>query len=152
MDRVKCVILTRKKVKLIRILECSSKGDKRFSAFYANIEMFGRCTNIERHYQSCKRFNDSTITKAKGRTPDYIVLGGKELDCKYLTPYYKLLWCKYLDENPELVEYASQYDDYNDIFKGKSINCQADVIRQYIKQGRETIIDECRELIDILKK
>ena len=146
------MILNRKDVNLIRVLECSSKGDKRFSAFYANIEIFGRYTNIERHYQSCKRFNDPTIIKAKGKKPDYIVLDGRELNCKYLTPYCKLLWCKYLDENLGLVEYASQYDDYNDIFKGKSINCQADVIRQYIKQGRETIIDEGRELIDILKK
>ncbi len=80
------------------------------------------------------------------------MLNGRELDCKYLTPYYKLLWCKYLDENPDLVEYASKFDDYNDIFKGKSINCQADVVRQYIKEGRETILEECRELIDVLKK
>lgn len=126
----------------MKILECSSKGDKRFSAFYAEVEVFGRRTNIERHYQSCKRFNDTTIKKAKGKAPDYIVVNNIKLDVKFLTPFYKLLWLKYLDSNPALVEYAKQFDDYNDIFKGKSINCQADVIRQYIKEGRESILQD----------
>ena len=127
----------------INILECSSKGDKRFSAFYAYVTLYGRNTNIERHYQSCKKFNDPSITKVKGLQPDYIIINGKELDKKYLTPYYKLLWVKYLDEHPELVEYASQFDDFHDIFKGKNtINCQADVVRQYIKQGRQSIMNE----------
>lgn len=123
------------------ILECSSKGDKRFSAFFAWIKLYGKTANIETHYQSCKRFNDSSITNAKGKNPDYIVVNGKELDKKYLTPFYKLLWVKYLDDHPELVEYASQFDDFHDIFKGKNtINCQADVIREYIKKGRLSII------------
>lgn len=124
------------------VLECSSKGDKRFSAFYANVCVFGISNSIENHYQNCKGFNDKTIIKRKGKSPDYITIDGKILDVKYLTPFYKLLWVKYLDHNPSLVEYASQFDNFNDIFKGHSINCQADVIRQYIKQGRQSIKDE----------
>lgn len=138
----------------IKPLECSSKGDKRFSAFFAWLKLYGKCANIETHYQSCKRFNDNTITNAKGRNPDYIVINGKELDKKYLTPFYKLLWVKYLDGHPELVEYASQFDDFHDIFKGKNtINCQADVIRQYIKQGRKSIMNEelVKDFINELK-
>ena len=136
----------------IKVLECSSKGDKRFSAFYADVTVFGRTTNIERHYQGCKKFNDQTVIKAKGKSPDYIEINGKQFDKKYLTPWYKLLWVKYLDNNPEIVEYASQFDDFHDIFKGKNtINCQADVVRQYIKQGRESIIEECKEFIELLK-
>lgn len=136
----------------MKILECSSKGDKRFSAFYANVSVFGKCTSIENHYQNCKQFNDKTITNAKGKKPDYIIINNIKLDSKYLTPFYKLLWVKYLDLNPHLVEYAKQFDDYNDIFKGKSINCQADVIRQYIKNGRDSIMNECEDFIEILNK
>ena len=65
-----------------------------------------------------------------------------------------MLWVKYLDNNPELVEYASEYDDYNDMFKGRyTVNCQADVIRQYIKQGRSSIMNEAnvKELNSIMK-
>ena len=139
----------------MKILECSSKGDKRFSAFYARVTVFGKWDSIENHYQLCKRFDDiipKTWKDAKGKTPTHIHINGKDLELKYLTMFYKLLWMKYLDNNKNLVEFASTFDDFNDIFKGKkSLNCQADVIRQYIKQGRESIWEECKELIDILK-
>jgi hypothetical protein len=59
-----------------------------------------------------------------------------------LTPFYKLLWAKYLDENKDVVEHLSQFDEFTDMFRGKSINCQADVIRQYIKEGRKSILQE----------
>jgi len=125
----------------MRILECSSKGDKRFSAFYAHVSVYGKNKSIEDHYQSCKGFNIKPI-KIKGATPDYIIINNIIYNKKYLTPYYKLLWVKYLDEHKELVEYAKNYNDYNDIFKGHSVNCQADVIRQYIKRGRDSIFKE----------
>lgn len=50
-------------------LECSSKGDKRFSAFYARLKLFNK--TIEELYQSSKIFEDGTtnlsIKDAKGR-------------------------------------------------------------------------------------
>lgn len=138
-----------------RILECSSKGDRRFSAFYAKVSSFGKVASIEEHYQLCKRFRTpydtmvpKTTKEAKGKTPTHIELNGVEYDIGYLTLYYKGLWMAYLDQHPELVEYAKQFDDYSDIFKGKSINCQADVIRQYIKEGRESIQQEVQPLVD----
>jgi len=131
-------------------LECSSKGDKRFSAFYARVFAFGEFDSIENHYQLSKRFGDFIPTSwqdAKGKNPTHIELNGKKYDLKMMPQWYKLLWVKYLDNSPHLVEHASQYDEFNDIFKGKSINCQADVIRQYIKEGRESILNDCEELM-----
>lgn len=129
----------------MKILECSSKGDKRFSALYAKVNVFGFEDTIEGHYQNSKRNKEGYIVK-KGMHVDTMVIVKRnhtiKLEAKYLTAYYKLLWCCYLDNNPDLVEYASKFDDYNDMFKGKAINCQADVIRQYIKQGRRTILSE----------
>lgn len=136
----------------MNVLECSSKGDKRFSAFFAWVKLYGVNANIETHYQNCKKFHDKTIVKAKGLQPDYIVVHGKKFDAKYLTPFYKLLWVKYLDHHPELVEYASEFDDFHDIFKGKNtINCQADVVRQYVKHGRSSIMEE-ELVIEFLEK
>ena len=137
----------------MKILECSSKGDKRFSAFYAMVSIDNVNKSIENHYQKCKRVNGKVINNGKGVNPDYIFIRGKALDKKYLTPYYKLLWVKYLDKNKDLVEYLKQYDDFTDMFKTKNtINCQADVIRQYIKLGRESIINEdiVKEFISII--
>ena len=137
----------------MKILECSSKGDKRFSSFYAKVSFYGKVDSIENIYQSVKRDKNGNKVK-KGQYVSYININNIILDSKYLTPFYKLLWVKYLDENLHLVSYAKQFDDYNDMFKGKSINCQADVIRQYIKYGRESIMEELlvKELINILNK
>ena len=137
----------------MKILECSSKGDKRYSAFYAKVNVFGKYDSIENHYQLCKRFGNfipSSWRDAKGKIPTHFNLKGKDIDINLLGQFYSLLWVKYLDENPELVEYASQFDEFNDIFKGKSLNCQADVVRKYIKQGRKSILEECGEFIEIM--
>ena len=48
------------------ILECSSKGDKRFSALYAKVKVFGVYDSIENHYQNCKRdINNQVVGKGK---------------------------------------------------------------------------------------
>nr|WP_244980349.1 DUF4326 domain-containing protein [Bacillus wiedmannii] len=137
----------------MNILECSTKGDKRFSAFYAKVTVFGKEDSIENHYQLCKRIGEitpKTWKDVKGKNPTHIEINNIRMDTKYLSQWYKLLWLTYFTFNPSLVAYASKFDDYNDIFKGKSINCQADVIRQYIKMGRESILNDCKELLDLL--
>lgn len=134
---------------MTKILECSSKGDKRFSAFYARVKAWNKVDSIENHYQLCKRFGDyvpKTWKDAKGKTPTHIHLHGKDYELRFLEQWYKMLWIEYLDKHPELVEFASGYDEFNDIFKGKSINCQADVIRQYVKNGRDCLIEDTKEL------
>lgn len=137
-----------------KVLECSSKGDKRFSALYAKVSLFGKLASIEEHYQNSKRIYGLDITDIKdikGKQPDYIVIKGLEYDKEHLTAFYKLLWIKYFDKNPELIEHACRFNEFNDIFKGSSINCQADVIRQYVKEGRVSLIKDCFDLINEIK-
>lgn len=137
-----------------KILECSTKGDSRYSALCAKVTAFGKTDTIENFYQLSKRFGDyvpKNFKDAKGKNPSHIHINGLDLETKYLSQWYKLLWVKYLDKNPYLVEHAKTFDEYNDIFKGRSINCQADVIRQYVRQGRQSLLDECTELISLLK-
>lgn len=136
----------------MRILECSSAGDKRFSAFYAKVEVNGILDSIENHYQSVKRNLFDKKCK-KGEKVEYIVFNGKKLSPKYLTPYYKLLWTKYLDKNPELVKYASTFDKFSDKFRGKCINCQADVIELYVKNGRHVLLNDkdVKEFTSLIK-
>lgn len=72
-------------------------------------------------------------------------------DVTLLTLWYKSLWLKYLDSNPEFVEFASRYSTFTDVFSGKgSLNSQADVIRQYIKDGRASLAKEYRPFFDLL--
>jgi len=151
---------------MTKILECSSKGDKRFSALFAKVKVFDVFDSIETHYQLCKLFANekgdmvsaSNWKEVKewqknGLKPVKIKIQDIILPIDYLTSYYKLLWVKYLDANKGLVQYANQFDDFNDMFKGKAtMNCQADVVRQYVKEGRGSILQECQPLINLLNK
>ena len=129
-----------------RVLECSSKGDARFSAFYANVEICKETKSIEEHYQLAKRFRKGgrivvpqKVMDAKGKAPINFIVGGEVFDVKDLTSFYVYLWVKYLDQSPDLVKVLAKYDDYSDMFKGKSINCQADVIRDYMRDRAKLV-------------
>lgn len=134
-------------------LECSSAGDRRFSAFYAYVEVNGFSAPIEYHYQSCKK-NIYGLSVPKGAHVDHIIINGKKLPSAFLTPFYKLLWVKYLDAHPKLVKFAQGFNSFSDKFRGKSVNCQADVISEYILNGRNSIMNskDVQELLKALKK
>lgn len=96
--------------------ECSSKGDKRFSAFYAKV----RGISIEDHYQAAKVFSDGstglTWREAKGRTP---------VNIKEVSKLYKDLWREYLENNPHLIRGLLQQNGLCDMFGQENHNCQA---------------------------
>lgn len=129
-------------------LECSSKGDKRFSAFYAYVDFNGKYDSIERHYQSAKR-NAQHQPCHKGEYVSYILIGDQKLPASDLTPFYRYLWYLYLRQNPTLVDYASQFNTFTDMFRGKSINCQADCVKAYVNRDQvfyAPILQFCKKL------
>jgi len=140
----------------MKTLECSSKGDKRFSAFYAKIKIFGKYDSIENHYQLSKRIGEfipTTWRDVKGKKPTHLHIGGFDYDIKYTQAWYDLLWVKYLDNNPDLVNYAKTFDKFTDMFKSKgTIVCQADSIDKYVKLGRDYILNEHKEFINEINK
>lgn len=75
-------------------LECSSAGDKRFSAYYARIKGRGN-RSIEEIYQAAKVFSCGatglSIKEARGKRPINI------RECHAL---YGNLWDEYIQENP----------------------------------------------------
>ncbi len=131
-----------------QILECSSRGDRRFSALFARIEVFGRRASIEEHYQMSKRFPEPPRSwrEAKGRRPMHLEINGKTFPTSYLTAWYALLWLLYLDAHPELVEYARKFDDFRDSFARPGRNSQAEMVRLYVKQGRGALLGVCSDL------
>jgi len=140
------------------ILECSSAGDKRFSALFAKVTLFGEEQTIEEWYQYSKRFGIKDVKnyhwkQIKGMSKwlkiSHIRINGYKYDAKYLHTWYKTLWLIYLNKNPELVEYLKQFDEYNDRFKEKGHICQADVIRQYMR-NRKSLVLECITFASII--
>lgn len=135
-----------------RVLECSSRGDRRFSALYARVKIFGREASIEEHYQLAKRFPRAPRTwrEAKGRRPAHLEICGRVLPPEYLTAWYALLWLVYLDAHPELVAYAREFDEFADSFARPGANSQADMVRLYAKQGRRALVKRCAPLLRAL--
>ena len=98
-------------------LECSSRGDKRFSAFYALVRGY----SIEHRYQSAKTFDENpqgfmNWKKAKGRKAN-----NQEV-CHLL---YSDLWDEYIENNPKLLSVLKEATGLSDIFGQPGHCCQA---------------------------
>lgn len=100
-------------------VECSSRGDKRFSAFYARVKFYGN-KNIEELYQAAKLFEDGSTglywKLAKGRKP---------VNDEYCRLWYSHLWNYYIWENPHLLQVLKEASGLSDYFGKESSVCQA---------------------------
>lgn len=99
-------------------LECSTKGDKRFSPFCARIEARGGKT-IESIYQAAKILPNGVTglswQQAKGKR----AINQKELQVLYAT-----LWDEYMAENPELLAVIKAASGLSDMFGRGGAPCQ----------------------------
>lgn len=102
-------------------LECSTKGDRRFSAFFARVYVEGkgvRC--IEEHYQAFKVFSDGKTglhwKDAKGR---------QAVNQEEARQFYSWLWDEYIRHNPELLDVLRRVSGVQDFYGQKGRCCQA---------------------------
>lgn len=107
-------------------LECSSKGDRRFSAFYARVELQGVIKSIEDWYQGYKVF-EGGITglnwkEAKGKAA---------LNQEDARMYYSYLWDIYFDRNQNLYQVIKPYNGFTDIFGQEGHACQAEEVYRH---------------------
>lgn len=97
-------------------LECSSKGVKALSAFYATVDN----ESIETLYQRYKVFEDGSTglswREAKGK---------KVVNQEACRVYYSQLWDRYIAENYELLELIQEASGLSDIFGQEGHACQA---------------------------
>lgn len=97
-------------------LECSSKGDKRFSAFYAKVN--GK--SIEEWYQAFKIFEDGKTglswREAKGK---------KAINQTEANLFYSQLWNTYIEQNPHLLVILTSASGLSDVFGKPGHCCQA---------------------------
>jgi hypothetical protein len=102
-------------------LECSSKGDKRFSAFYAKPKSL-EGKSIEEAYQAAKIFADGSTglswKEAKGKAPI------NPENCKTL--YYKW-WREWVAEQG-LLPILQQASGLSDMFGQEGHICQATIL------------------------
>lgn len=100
-------------------LECSSRGDKRFSPFYAIVNG----ESIENQYQAAKIFDDGSTglswKEAKNR---------KAINAKECSLLYERLWRQYIFEHPDLLIVLKNATGLSDMFAKKGCNNQAEVL------------------------
>lgn len=100
-------------------LECSSRGDRRLSAFYARPSAYGG-RSIEDLYQAAKVFADGStglsIKEAKGR---------HAINQDNVTALYSRLWDEYIGEHPELLALIRSASGLQDRFGQPGHCCQA---------------------------
>lgn len=112
-------------------LECSSKGDTRFSPFFARLN--GDNMSIEDYYHGAKIFpnGDTGLNwkEAKGK---------KCINLEYVKDLYEWLWDQYIRENPELHSVLVSAKGLSDMFGTEGHTCQADTlwkIRERLLKG-----------------
>jgi hypothetical protein len=97
-------------------LECSSRGDRRFSAFVAKVND----KSIEEIYQGAKVFEDGSTglswREAKGR---------RAINQEELNKLYSNLWDTYIKEHPELLKTLRTVTGLSDMFGQEGHCCQA---------------------------
>jgi hypothetical protein len=102
-------------------LECSTKGDKRFSAFIASPKSL-KGKSIEEAYQAAKIFEDGSRNlswrKAKGR---------QAINQQQVITLYEQWWKEYIIEN-DLLQLLKSAKGLSDIFGQKNHVCQAEVL------------------------
>lgn len=100
-------------------LECSTRGDSRFSAFHARIKE-REDKSIEEIYQAAKIFEGGVTNlswrEAKGR---------KAVNQRAVSTFYGVLWNEYILENPKLLKDLRQASGLSDIFGQPKRCCQA---------------------------
>ena len=100
-----------------KVLECSIRGDRRFSSLFAKVTINGKERSIEEWFQDAKRTADGRKA-GKGKPFDYIVdpFTGDKLPGSEAQWMYRGLWITYFAKNPELVKYAEQFDEFTNCF------------------------------------
>lgn len=108
-------------------LECSSKGDKRFSAFYARLQYFDN-RSIEELYQAGKLFRIGTayIDGLRRREAEELQKqpGVEIVNLDILRELYSDYWNIYIRERPNLVKVLRAANGLSDIFGQEGHVCQ----------------------------
>ena len=153
-----------------RVLQCHTRGDHRFTPFNCRVVAFDREDSIENHYHRAKRFGE--VSPADWREAKELKRAGARQTRWQIGPlsvevrsnprgdgfrlddlgiqFYVMLWYRYLRRNRHLIAVAAEFDEFEDPFRGKFPFCQADVIRQTVREGLDSLRPMFAELERLL--
>jgi hypothetical protein len=100
-------------------LECSTRGDIRFSAYWARVRSYGNKT-IESIYQGTKVF-----ANGQKNLPIKLAKGRRAINAAACAKLYSELWDAYIREHPDLIEVLRAATGLSDRFGQIGHVCQA---------------------------
>lgn len=125
-----------------KVLECSSRGDQRFSPEFAKVKINGIERSISDIYQDAKKIVDyvpGRYGKKVARIEDPFT--GDKLSASEAAWLYRGLWMTYFNQNPDLVKYAEQFDGFSNINSKESLEGRYnEIIEAYVKGDRERYV------------
>lgn len=105
-------------------LECSTKGDKRFSPFFATF-LCAPHLSIEDAYHASKIFDDGTTGLTWRQAKEKKKAGFKVINQQECNEMYSKMWDLYIQENPHLLDVLKLQSGLSDIFGKEEGPCQA---------------------------
>lgn len=105
-------------------MECSTRGDRRFSAFCAKIKFRGN-KSIEELYQAYKKFEDGETGLDWKRVKEKQSAGIRVVNMDQAHAFYRKLWQEFMAEHPELEQDLLQASGLSDMFGQPGRACQA---------------------------
>ncbi len=105
-------------------LECSTKGDIRFSPFGARPSCLEGHT-IEDAYHAMKVFEDGTTGLSWRDAKAYRIAGHHVVNAEECNTMYSQLWDEYIRENPHLLDVLKAATGLSDMFGKEPGPCQA---------------------------
>lgn len=126
----------------IRVLECSDRGDQRFDPEFAKIKIGRREETIANLYREVKQSEEFQGYR-KGKRFSQIVdpFTGDKISAQEVPWLYRGLWMTYFAQNPDLVNYAEQFDRFSNINGRNSLEGRYnEIIEAYVKGDRERYV------------
>lgn len=105
-------------------LECSTKGDTRFSPFYARPSCLDGFS-IEEAYHAMKVYDDGTTGLTWRAAKAHAAKGHRVVNQEECNRMYAYLWDEYIRENSVLLPVLREASGLSDIFGKESGPCQA---------------------------
>ncbi|MCT7957281.1 hypothetical protein [Laspinema palackyanum] len=149
-----------------RVLQCHHRGDRRFSSHHCRVRSFGRVDTIANHYHRAKLFGNGKTPQNALESKDWANLGLAHIGWRlgdWTLPichepdsldwgeqYHIALWLKYVRDHQALIEYAAQFDQFQD--EDESIQFSTAHIWQIlVSDGPLFLRHRCQPMVQLTK-
>jgi hypothetical protein len=146
-----------------RVLQCHHRGDRRFSSHHCRVRSFGWIDSIANHYHRAKLFGNGKTPHNALESKDWANLGLVHIGWRlgdWTLPichepnaldwgeqYQIALWLKYVRDHQALIEYAKQFDEFQDEEESQLLT--AHIWQTLVSDGPLVLRRLCQPLVQL---